>query len=111
MAAGFMAVDPYFGMCHGTVEIQIGPLSLLGGGEPELLAVPADATPGQFAGQTVEILAERAFDAPVVRKVQRAPVAVVVGRVGRRRFGQRAAVSLQAEAGKTPVAVERFRGT
>lgn len=111
MAAGLVAVDPHFGVGHRSVEIQIGPLSLLRGRQRELLAVPADAAPGQFAGQTVEILAEGAFDAPVVRQVQRAPAAVVVGGVGRsgRRFGQRAAVGLQAEAGKAPVAVERLR--
>ena len=80
------AVDVDVGVRHHAVELDEDALALLGGGQREVLAVPADAG-GQVAAvaQRRRVLIERALDAPVVRHVQRAPAGVGEGGLIRRR--------------------------
>ncbi len=72
-----LAVKPDLGVGHGTVEVNEDPLSLVGLGNREMLAVPADAFPRQLAGVARKLFAERAFDRPVVRYVELPPGRVI----------------------------------
>ena len=78
--AHFLSVEPHFGVGHRPVEVQIEALAAVFGRHLEVLPVPADAFPGQFAGISVKVGAEGALDGPVVRQVEGAPARVVESR-------------------------------
>ena len=72
----FVAVDPDLGVGHCAIEIEEHLFAFVLGWEREGLFIPADGFPWQLGGVSPQILAERAFDAPVVRQVELAPSGV-----------------------------------
>ena len=72
-----LAVEPDFGVGHGTVEVDEDTLALVADRNREMLAVPADALPRQLAGVARKIVAEGALDPPVMGNVKRSPRGVI----------------------------------
>jgi len=81
------AVDPYFAVAVDPVKIDEYGLAGIGRRQSELFAVPADAAgEGAPAGRGRMLAAERAFNAPVVRQIEHAPLHIV--KAGLLRSGQ-----------------------
>ena len=81
-AAQVDAVDPDVAVHVHAVELEPRHLAPRPGGQPKRLAIPADAR-GEVAHAAAArgVLAWRALDAPVVRQVEPAPLAVVEPRL------------------------------
>src|SRR5208337_1473758 len=80
------AVEDHRGLAVGAVELERNPLALVRVGHFEDPPVPADARGRVIAAEWVEALAEkcgivceRQLDGPIVRQIDRLPVAVVEG--------------------------------
>ena len=71
------SVDPDFASLVYPIELQENTFPPRGGGKSELFPIPSDAC-GQvsYGTRAWSVFAERTFDAPVMRKVERSPAVV-----------------------------------
>src|SRR5439155_27193209 len=72
-----LAVDPHFAVAIHAVEFDEDDLAAVHRGHGERLAIPPDAARQRTARHAgVVLLAELAFDTPIVRQVERAPAGI-----------------------------------
>src|SRR5438477_2483340 len=76
-----MSVQPDLGIRHSPVEFDGEIFVLRTGGQREPLAIPACAERWQASNMRIDIAVEGAFDRPVVRQSNGAPLGVIEVRI------------------------------
>jgi len=72
-----MPVHPHARVGHGAIELNRKEAVLGGGGDGEILAVPAGPGDGQRSGVRVDLGIEGAFDGPIMGQWRGGPVGIL----------------------------------